>query len=237
MFTGEKLGKAIAEAINRKGVSKADVAKHFKIKPPSVTGWIRTGRISKEHIGKLVEYFSDVAKPEHFGIENMNIISTEKRESNTTVIGGLDPWDSDTPLTDDDVEVPFYKEICLSAGSGFADDIEDHNGYKLRFSYSTLRRKGINPDNVVCVSADGDSMEPVFPDGTTLGINTAEKHIKDGKIYAFNHGGLLRTKILYRLPENKVRIRSYNSEIYQDEEHSLDEISIIGRVFWRSVMD
>lgn len=236
MFTGEKLGNAINEAIKKKGISKADVARHFGIKPPSVSGWIKTGRVSKEHIGRLIEYFSDVVTPEHFGIENMNIKPLDV-EPNATVIGGLSPWDSGTPLSDDDVEVPFYKEICLSAGNGFADDIEDHNGYKLRFSRATLRRHGISPADVVCVSADGNSMEPVFPDGATLGINTAEKAIKDGKIYAFNHGGWLRTKILYRLPDNMVRIRSYNSEEHPDEERSLDDIAVIGRVFWWSVID
>ena len=157
-------------------------------------------------------------------------------ESNATVIGTLDVWDSKTPLSADDCEVPFYKDIHLSAGNGFSDDIEDYNGYKLRFSKSTLRRHGINPADVVCVCADGDSMEPVFPDGATLGINTADKVIKDGKIYAVNHGGLLRTKILQKLPDNKIRIKSYNSEAYPDEEADADEMNIIGRVFWWSVL-
>ena len=142
-------------------------------------------------------------------------------ESNATVIGTLDVWDSKTPLSADDCEVPFYKDIHLSAGNGFSDDIERH---------------GINPADVVCVCADGDSMEPVFPDGATLGINTADKVIKDGKIYAVNHGGLLRTKILQKLPDNKIRIKSYNSEAYPDEEADADEINIIGRVFWWSVI-
>lgn len=158
-------------------------------------------------------------------------------ESNATVIGTVDAWDSLTPLEEDDIEVPFYKEIHLSAGNGFSDDIADYNGYKLRFSKSTLRRHGINPADVVCVSADGNSMEPVFPDGATLGINTADKTIKDGKIYAINHGGLLRTKILQKLPDNKVRIKSYNTAEFDDEEADLSEISVIGRVFWWSVLD
>lgn len=158
-------------------------------------------------------------------------------ESNATVIGTVDTWDSLTPLGEDDAEVPFYKEIHLSAGNGFADDIEDHNGYKLRFSRATLRRHSINPADVVCVSADGNSMEPVFPDGATLGINTADKTIKDGKIYAINHGGLLRTKILQKLPDNKVRIKSYNTAEFDYEEADLSEITIIGRVFWWSVLD
>lgn len=152
-------------------------------------------------------------------------------------LDGQAEWDSNTPLLPDDCEVPLYKDIRLSAGNGFSDDIEDYNGYKLRFSKSTLRRHGISPDDVVCVCADGDSMEPVYPDGATLGINTADKVIKDGKIYAVNHGGLFRTKILQKLPDNKIRIKSYNSEAYPDEEADADEMNIIGRVFWWSVLD
>nr|DAS68567.1 MAG TPA: Repressor protein CI [Caudoviricetes sp.] len=158
-------------------------------------------------------------------------------ESNASILGLLAEWDNDTPLLPEDCEVPLYKEIRLSAGNGFSDDIADYNGYKLRFSKSTLRRRGINPTDVVCVCADGNSMEPVFPDCATLGINTADKVIKDGKIYAVNHGGLLRTKILQKLPNNKIRIKSYNSEAYPDEEVAADEMNIIGRVFWWSVLD
>ena len=157
-------------------------------------------------------------------------------ESNALPLGKIEEWDNNTPLSDDDCEAPLYKEIKLSAGNGFADDIEDYNGYKLRFSRNTLRKHGINPADVVCVMADGDSMEPVFPSGATLGIDTGSKTIRDGQIYAINHGGLLRTKILHKLPDNKVRIRSYNQSEYPDEEASLDDLSVIGRVFWWSVM-
>lgn len=160
----------------------------------------------------------------------------DKPESNSTVIGGIDAWDNHTPLHNDDVEVPFYKEIYLSAGNGFTNDIEVHNGYKLRFSKSTLKKHSIDPHDVVCVSADGDSMLPVFPDGATLGIDMSNKIIKDGQIYAINHGGLLRTKVLKKRPDNKVLIQSYNSEEYPDEEVDLSEINVIGRVFWWSVI-
>ncbi|WP_226883449.1 hypothetical protein [Neisseria yangbaofengii] len=68
------------------------------------------------------------------------------------------------------MKVPFYKEIHLSASNGFSDGIADYNGYKLRFSKANLRRNGINPADVVCVPADGNSMEPVFPESATLGI-------------------------------------------------------------------
>ena len=71
MFSGKKLGDAINVAIKLKGVRKADVARAFSIKPPSVTSWIKTGRINKTHIDKLISYFADVVTPEHFGISSV----------------------------------------------------------------------------------------------------------------------------------------------------------------------
>ncbi|MCO6504746.1 MAG: helix-turn-helix transcriptional regulator [Snodgrassella sp.] len=157
-------------------------------------------------------------------------------ESNAIYLGTMEVWDNTTPVGEDEVEVPFYKEICLSAGSGFADNIEDYNGFRLRFARSTLKKHSINPAYVVCVTADGDSMSPVIPDGSTIGINTDDTQIRDGKIYAINHDGLLRIKILKKRPGNKLLIQSFNSAEYADEEANMEEINIIGRVFWWSVL-
>ena len=157
-------------------------------------------------------------------------------KSNAVYLGTLELWDHSTPLREDEVEVPFYKEICFSADNGFAENIEDYNGYRLRFARSMLERHGVNPESVVCVKANGNSMYPVIPDDTTIGINTADKDIRDGKIYAINHDGLLRITILKRRPGNKLLIQSFNSAEYNDEEVNQDEIKIIGRVFWWTVL-
>ena len=220
----------LREARRSKGLSQAGLSKLLGVSQASIAA-IEAGRNKRPtnlvSIAKALDvspYWLETGK------EDMEVVS------NATPLGKIEEWDNDTPLSEDDCEAPLYKEIKLSAGNGFADDIEDYNGYKLRFSRNTLRKHGISPENVVCVMADGDSMEPVFPSGATLGIDTGSKNIRDGQIYAINHGGLLRTKILHKLPENKVRIRSYNQSEYPDEEASLDDLSVIGRVFWWSVM-
>jgi len=69
MLTGEPLGRALAQAIEKKKVSKAEVARQFDVKPPSVQDWIRYGRINKKHLDKLFAYFSDVVGPEHWGVQ------------------------------------------------------------------------------------------------------------------------------------------------------------------------
>ncbi|HCM63751.1 MAG TPA: hypothetical protein DIT05_14600 [Morganella sp. (in: Bacteria)] len=73
MLSGKELGKAIELAINRKLSSgaiktKAEIARHFKIKPPSIYDWIKKGSISKEKLPELWRYFSDVVGPDHWGL-------------------------------------------------------------------------------------------------------------------------------------------------------------------------
>lgn len=162
--------------------------------------------------------------------------TTENISSNIKELGSFDLWDRNTPLNSDEVAVPFYQDVRLSAGNGFTDDIADYNNFKLRFSKATLRKQGVQFENAVCVIADGNSMEPVIPDGTTVGIDLGNKTIRDGKIYAINHGGLLRIKLLYNMPNEQVKIRSYNSDEHPDEIAELQDISVLGKVFWYSVL-
>lgn len=150
--------------------------------------------------------------------------------------GTVDAWDKNTPLPDDEVEVPFLKDIEFACGDGRIQN-EDHNGFKLRFSKATLRRVGANTDGsgVLCFPAAGNSMEPVIPDGATVAVDTGNKRIVDGELYAINQGELKRIKQIYRKPGGKLLIRSVNRE-YDDEEADESEVEIIGFVFWYSVL-
>ncbi|WP_116828639.1 XRE family transcriptional regulator [Pseudomonas syringae] len=148
----------------------------------------------------------------------------------------ISAWDDDTPLEDDEVEIPFLKEVQLSAGSG-RTSVEQSSNAKLRFGKRSLRAHNVQFDQAVCVVVKGNSMEPVLPDGSTVGVNTGYTSVTDGKMYALKHDGQLRVKILYRLPGGGIRMRSFNQVEHPDETYSADEmrdkhIQIIGKVFW-----
>ncbi|MFZ4835919.1 XRE family transcriptional regulator [Rouxiella sp. Mn2063] len=149
----------------------------------------------------------------------------------------VDAWSSSSPVPSDEVEVPFLRDIELAAGDGGLSD-DDYNGFKLRFSRATLRRVGASTDGkgVICFPAKGNSMEPVIPDGATVAVDTHNKKIIDGEIYAIDQGGLRRVKQLYRKPGGKVLIRSFNRDENDDEVEDESEIDIIGFVFWYSVI-
>jgi len=151
----------------------------------------------------------------------------------------IEVWDDLTPIGEDEIELPFFREVELSAGQGSSVMLET-NGRKLRFGKRTLQRKNIDPAAAGCVPVRGNSMEPVLPDGSTVGVDTANQTVSDGKMYAIDHDGQLRVKLLYRQPAGGLRLRSYNTEEHPDERYDakyvLEHIRIIGRVFWYSVL-
>ena len=68
MLTGPELGAAIEAARIAMGVSKKKLADDFNVKPPSVQGWVKNGRIDKSKLMDVINYFADVVGPEHWGL-------------------------------------------------------------------------------------------------------------------------------------------------------------------------
>ncbi|MDH1104806.1 S24 family peptidase [Pseudomonas otitidis] len=68
MLTGTELGAAIESARLKKNVTKKAMASAFGVAPPSVQGWVNTGRIDKSKLIQVIRYFSDVVGPEHWGL-------------------------------------------------------------------------------------------------------------------------------------------------------------------------
>jgi phage repressor protein C with HTH and peptisase S24 domain len=160
-------------------------------------------------------------------------------ESNAELIGEISGWDAGDPLDDDDCEVPYYDEVEFAGGNGMTEVIEIADR-RLRFSNATLRAAGVDCRSAACARLRGRSMERLILDGATIGFDSDDTSIFDGEIYAFNHGGLLRVKYLFRLPGGAVRVHSENSDDFPDEimtaDQFRDEVKMLGRVFWWSTV-
>lgn len=235
------LAERLTAALQAANLSQEQLAQKVGLSQPAIQK-LASGKAQSSR--KILEISSALGvSPEWLGqgIGEMSLQhqqdSSVPHESKWT---GVDAWDSKTPLNDDEVEIPYLKDIEFACGDGRVVD-EDHNGFKLRFSKSTLRRVGANTDGsgVICFPAAGDSMEPIIPDGTTVAVDTNNKRVIDGKIYAIAQSGggndkLKRIKQLYRKPGGKVVIHSFN--VPEDEICDENEVEIIGRVFWYSVI-
>ncbi|MCH2057908.1 MAG: helix-turn-helix transcriptional regulator [Thalassotalea sp.] len=230
----------LRQAMKEQGVTQAELARAAGVTPQAAGRWFKTNSISKDSLSACAKRLN-VSLNWLISGESENVVPLgqgSNKETNAEYIGAIDPWDSKTPLDNDEVEVPFYMEVELSAGNGSAVQLEN-NGFKLRFSKATLRRQGVEVAHAACVRVTGNSMEPVIPDGATVGIDTSKTTIKDGDMYAIDWDGALFVKILNRRPGGNLRIRSFNSDEYPDENLTADEaktVRVIGRVFWYSVL-
>ncbi|MGZ5055190.1 MAG: LexA family transcriptional regulator [Methylobacter sp.] len=234
------LQERINELLNGPPITKAiDLAVYCGISRATVSAWTtgKVATISGDNAFKVARYFG--VNPEWVQTgKGRKTLATQRVESNAEWSGSFDLWDSSTPLRDDEVELPFFREVELAAGEGkFA--VQENFGAKLRFSKATLRSKGVQQANAACVKVSGNSMEPVLPDGATIGIDTGSTAIKNGEMYAIDHDGHLRVKMVYQMPGSGLRLRSFNSDEWPDEHYSELEskkIKIIGRVFWYAVL-
>lgn len=154
----------------------------------------------------------------------------------------VEPWDSNTPLEDDEVEIPFFKDFSFACGSGSISEAIANETRKLRMSKATLRNLSITKENAVAATAVGDSMNPTIKDGDTIHVDLGRKTVKDGKIFAICIGGLFYCKRLYNLPLGGIRIVSDNAiefpEMHLSAQETVDQqFEVIGWVWQISSLE
>lgn len=231
-------GERLKNLLEERRIAKNFFAEQMKTAPQNVNNWFNRG-VPSSFAVEICRQLSINYDWLMHGIGEQSAGAGSELAPARPRITPIELWDDKTPLDSDEIEVPFLKEVELSAGNGRSEIIENH-GSKLRFGAKSLRKQGVDPSNAVCVTVYGNSMEPLLKNGATVGVDRGRTDIIDGDIYALAHAGSLRVKQLYRLPMGGVRIRSLNREEYDDEEYSIEkirenEISVIGRVFWSAM--
>lgn len=247
-------GTRLRELLDQSGIAYKDFAQAIGVEPQHVNHWFKRG-IPKAQIFPVADYLKVLPRwlVEGSGPKNAveldaaararieeQLVQWEAGQIHSPHLEPLLPWDSNTPLGPDEVEVPLFKEVELAAGAG-RTAVREVEGRKLRFSYATLRSAGVQPEHAVCATVSGNSMEPLLMNGTTVGLDRVSTRIIDGEIYALEHDGMLRVKFLYRLPGGGIRMRSFNQAEHKDEDYTEEEqeeqrIHVLGRVFWWSTV-
>lgn len=230
MLTGEKLGEALAAAIRMKGVSKADVARHFDVKPPSVQGWLKHGRISKSHIEKLLAYFSDVVGPEHWGISSTGFGRADLGPAVQTPLRPVVVVESDDQVPEGMIIIPRYT-VKASAGHGEPVLEIDTEGQPNYFRSGWAQKNGYKPDGLFSIVAMGDSMEPTIPNGASLIVHR-QAEIVSGRVHVLCRGDECYVKRLIRQMDGSVLVKSENPD-YKDVLISQDDpipLHVVGLV-------
>lgn len=228
-----EISERIKQRMKARGLKAVNIAAHTKASKGSVSQWVNgISKPSVEYLVKLCEILECTEEWLLFGKDYKSSAKSVK------VIGFISEWDKDTVLDPDEVELPFYPSVAFSAGNGSCD-FDEYDVQKLRFNKSTLKSKGVDPNCAICLTVQGNSMTPMLPDGSTIGIDRSKNKVEDGKIFAIDHSGMMRVKLLYNAPGGGLRLRSFNSDEYPDEIYSAaDSVSVVilGKVFWSSVL-
>lgn len=130
--------------------------------------------------------------------------------------------------------VPQYNAVAECGGGALADHAEISGG--LVFKTSWLIKKGLNPENLHVIYADGASMEPHIYAGDVVLFDSSDTTPRHNQVYVIRRpDGSISIKRLALLVTDKWLIKSDNPE-YESEEASAETMSsipIIGRVVWR----
>lgn len=124
-------------------------------------------------------------------------------------------------------------EARLSAGHGSLQvSGESDRSYAFRSDF--LYRKG-NPQNMVLMRVEGDSMQPEIMDNDVVLLDQSKREIKAGRIFAVGFDEAIYCKRIDRLP-GKIVLKSVNPA-YPPVELDMrgqeaDEFRVIGQVIW-----
>lgn len=231
-------GHRVRDTRIERGLTQQQLADAVNVNQPVIGSIESRDSETSKHASKIASALSVSLDWLLTGKGSKNV--SEVKDKKIIYESGLNAWDENTPLLDDEIELPFYSNVHIAAGHG-SECTDAESNRKLRFSKRSLRDANVNCEDAIVIKVTGDSMERLILDGATIAVDTSKAHepIKDNRIYALESDGDLRCKYIQRVPGGKIKLISENP-MYDDELYEMDEFSklyrIIGWVFWWSTL-
>ena len=215
------------------GCAGTTLANKLGVSPQVPTNWSSRG-VSKSgaiDAGKIFGFDPNLI----FSDQDLNELGAPITfKSDGIALNNVTVWDGEGPDSDDAVKVDLYKGVEFAAGDGMSHIDESHTG-SIFFSKRSLKNQGIELCHARFVSVTGTSGGDRIPKGSVIGYDASNRRVVDGELYALDHNGQLRVKVLYNQDDGGLKLHSYNDIDHKDESYTLDEsreINISGRVFW-----
>ena len=134
-------------------------------------------------------------------------------------------------LDDDSVQVTLLSTFVGLGTGGTGDD----DPGKISFSRDLVERElRADPETLLAMVAEGNSMEPEFLGGDQILVDTRRKSLAQPGAFCLWDGDGHVIKYLEKIPGSdppRVRVIARNN-LYEPYERLIDEIGLIGRVIW-----
>jgi hypothetical protein len=210
MLTGIELGRAIRAALEQNGKTPADAARHFNVRPPSVSGWMATGRISKTHFNDLVRWL-DKTPLSHWGLQPTQHGNAAPQNDGALV--SLDSFRLQKSKPPELVIPQFDTGGAMGGGLLLRDQPGVIRGWSVSTEWVAKNiRSHTGAANLVIVTGFGDSMKGMFNSGDPLVVDTGVKTVEYDAVYFFRVGEEGFIKRLQRIPGEGLRVLSENKQ-------------------------
>lgn len=177
----------------RNGGNQSEMARHVGVSPQAVQKWVAG---DSEPRGKNLDLAAEFlgVTPAHlkFGIV------MDQHPGAAAPVPGLLPVRG---VEDDDPSLTQIQKVRIKvqAGiTGFRVEPEHDDGETMGVPTSWVRNERLVMSDLYAIVVKGESMEPSLFDGDVIVVNTADKKLVDGAVYAINYEGEVVVKRMAR---------------------------------------
>ncbi|WP_077929253.1 XRE family transcriptional regulator [Wohlfahrtiimonas populi] len=227
MESNNELGKRIKMRRLELGM-KQDDFEEFGLSQASISKLERGEYKKTPQIADLAKALKTTTEWLMYGGDVVPINKNSQRDPSVEYHSEVSSWDKNTQLPQGMRAIPYYTETCASAGNG-CEAIEDDTEDRVWLHDSFFIAKGIKPEDAFCMRVRGDSMYPIYMNGSTIAVDRGAVNIIDGDAYVVNYSGDVFIKYLRRISPDTVLLTSENSA-YPALEAKTNDLKIIGRV-------
>lgn len=240
MLDSDLLAQKVRLALARFDGPMREVAAACGVSVAAVSEWKRTGRIAKKHLPILARI---TRTPLEWWLSSGSASLPDEQPAAFTVVPYfVDDKEKSTspskPFLAQEPEQEKYVKLAklqnsLGAGSVDLQEFDEVEGTH-SFRRDWLLKKGWPIPALRVLNVKGNSMAPYINDGDIVLVNTAEKRLISGEVYAIASDGEAMVKRLFKQLDGKVRVESDNKEYPPDfftpDRHGV----ILGLVVWRA---
>jgi phage repressor protein C with HTH and peptisase S24 domain len=179
---------------DKNGGNQSEMARFIGVSPQAVQKWIAGGSEPRGRNLDLAAEFLGVT-PAHlkFGIV-MDQHPGESGSINTGLMS-VRSVDADDPSLTQIMKV----KLKVQAGiTGFQVEPEESDGDTMGVPTEWIRSERLSKQDLKAIIVRGESMEPALYDGDVIVVNTADKALVDGTVYAVNYEGEVVVKRMVR---------------------------------------
>lgn len=179
---------------DKNGGNQSEMARYIGVSPQAVQKWVAG---ESEPRGKNLDLAAEFlgVTPAHlkFGIAlDQPAGAASQAFPGMIPVRGVEP---DDPSLTQIMKV----RIKVQAGiTGFQVEPEHHDGETMGVPTSWVRGERLVMSDLYAIVVKGESMEPSLYDGDVIVVNTADKKLTDGSVYAVNYEGEVVVKRMVR---------------------------------------